>query len=176
MPHFLHLGVRRPFGPCGPLCAPRRGARGPWPRGHTIAAREPSVVAPRVNLDRVRVVLTPCKLDLQSRYPVPFTHSQTLGNFGYEDADCLALLVSAWLGLFHEISPDRVIGDYSPLALLAVRFAGLPAMTYGTGFEVPPDIKPLPNLRPELACDVSTLIAQEPWFCSRIANSILTRP
>jgi UDP:flavonoid glycosyltransferase YjiC (YdhE family) len=77
----------------------------------------------------------------------PASLAEILLRFGYFRAEHLAGLVRAWRDLFELLRPGLVVGDFSPTALLAARIAGIPAVTFGTGFCRPPPLHPLPNLR-----------------------------
>ena len=52
-----------------------------------------------------------------------------------------------WRDLYAEIQPDLIVADHSPTSLLAARGLGIRCITVGTGFLIPPDLTPLPNLR-----------------------------
>lgn len=64
---------------------------------------------------------------------------------GYGERDTLRGLISGWLGLFELFTPDVVVIDYAPTALLAARIAGVPMVLTGSGFELPPPSSPLPS-------------------------------
>lgn len=66
---------------------------------------------------------------------------------GFDHADALGGLVSAWRSLYAQLQPDWVIYDHAPTALFAAR--GLPfKKTYvGTGFSMPPHGEHFPRFR-----------------------------
>jgi UDP:flavonoid glycosyltransferase YjiC (YdhE family) len=80
----------------------------------------------------------------------PLNYSEILMNYGYLVADGLTGLVGAWRSLFSLTGCDAIVANHAPTALLAARSLGLPAMTLGTGFHLPPNIAPMPNMRPWL--------------------------
>lgn len=63
------------------------------------------------------------------------------------DADVQAR-VRSWQALFERLKPAVLVCDHAPTALLAARGGGIRCIITGNGFVVPPDISPLPELRP----------------------------
>jgi len=57
--------------------------------------------------------------------------------------------------------PDMVVVDFAPTALLAAHSLGLPRVTYGNGFFVPPRSTPLPPFRFDAPIDVGRLARTE---------------
>lgn len=80
----------------------------------------------------------------------PLSYAEILLRFGYHDADMLQGLVAAWKGVLELTGAQLVVADHAPSALLAARILGIPAMTLGSGFYVPPRVVPVPNMRPWL--------------------------
>lgn len=66
-----------------------------------------------------------------------------LGN-GYLKADSLDALVRGWQSAIDLFSPDVVVADYAPTAVIAARTRGVPCASVGNGFYVPPHASPLP--------------------------------
>ena len=105
------------------------------------------------------------------------TFAHILHNHGFGDLCELRALAAAWRNLFEIVSPDLIVFDHSPTALLAAR--GLPAKKalIGTGFFCPLDEYPLADLRPGLpealaACGrMKTACGPTPTRCSPPGDS-----
>lgn len=78
----------------------------------------------------------------------PESYAGILRAEGYADRGVLAAAVGEWLDWLRRIEPAAVVADFAPGAALAARAAGLPLITLGLGFEVPPQTDPLPSIRP----------------------------
>ena len=81
---------------------------------------------------------------LQTTKPIE-SYGEMLIIGGYGEHDTLRGLIEGWLGLFKLFIPDAVLIDYAPTALLAARIKGIPTVLTGSGFELPPQSKPLPS-------------------------------
>jgi UDP:flavonoid glycosyltransferase YjiC (YdhE family) len=93
--------------------------------------------------------------------PAPLNAPDILLNLGYADAAGLAGALRAWQSLVRLVRPSLLLCDYAPTALLAARAAGLPRLTLGSGFSVPPAGKPMPSLRPWAAIDPALLMQRD---------------
>ncbi len=78
----------------------------------------------------------------------PLSYADILLRFGYAQADDLLGLTVAWRELFALLKPALVLADHAPTAILAARTLGIPVMLFGSGFFAPPQVHPLPNMRP----------------------------
>jgi len=72
------------------------------------------------------------------------SYPKILHNAGYDKASRLSGMISAWRNLIELIDPDLMVFDYSPTAMLATRDMGAGRIAIGTGFHLPPDIRPIP--------------------------------
>lgn len=100
------------------------------------------------------------------------TFAHILHNTGWSNPHDLNKLVSDWRKLIATVRPDLIIADHSPCALLAARIEGVPCVTFGTGFFLPLDQTPLPNLRLSPEIDLDQQAADEDRVL-RNANAIL---
>ncbi|HEY4373805.1 MAG TPA: hypothetical protein VGN52_17895 [Burkholderiales bacterium] len=73
-------------------------------------------------------------------------YSEVVMRYGYYNAELLTPLLHGWRELIREATPDLVITDHAPTALLAARSLGIPAARIGTGFCCPPAQEPEPPL------------------------------
>ena len=75
-------------------------------------------------------------------------YSSVLLMCGYDNSDNLYLVLKAWRALFNTIGADFVIAEHAPTALLAANSLSIPHAMYGSGFTVPPLLKPMPTMTP----------------------------
>ena len=73
------------------------------------------------------------------------SYPKVLHNAGYDRASRLSGMISAWRNLIELIDPDLMLFDYSPTAMLATRDMDAGRIAIGTGFHLPPDIRPIPK-------------------------------
>ena len=85
---------------------------------------------------------------LPQKRNAPANYSEMLMAAGYGESSSLSGRVQAWTSLFKLHRSDVVVINHAPTALLAARATGLPAVVTCIGFEVPPQVAPLPSIRP----------------------------
>jgi UDP:flavonoid glycosyltransferase YjiC (YdhE family) len=91
---------------------------------------------------------------------------------GWSDHSALWGLVQAWLSIFHLFRPDNLILDYSPTVSLAALIAGIPSVSVGNGFELPPLTDPLPAF-PGFSWATGERAAASESEAMRSANAVL---
>lgn len=79
--------------------------------------------------------------------PTQANLAEILLSCGYLEANAIEGLVQGWRDQFGLLRPDLLVADYAPTALLAARTMGLPSVTLGIGFYMPPQDQALPPLR-----------------------------
>ena len=93
------------------------------------------------------------------RPAMSFAH--ILHNVGFDDPSRLTAVAGSWRMLFDLVRPDLIIFEHSPTALLAARAGSAERVVIGTGFTLPPDDRPLPNLRRWRRVNADQLLADE---------------
>ena len=94
-------------------------------------------------------------------FPAPNSYAEILRNCGFWSTGELLSRVKAWRKLYELTSPDLLVVDHAPTALLAGHGLQIPKVLYGLGFFSPPRIMPLPNLRPWLPVPERHLVESE---------------
>ena len=110
----------------------------------------------------VRCLQAPVRLNqVRDCVELPATFAHVLHNAGFGRVEELQPLVDAWRALLDLVSPDLVICEHSPTALLASQAHRVKRLVIGTGFSCPPDRHPLPDWRPYLRHDPARLLHDE---------------
>ncbi len=68
----------------------------------------------------------------------PRTFPEILMELGFNDPEFIAGLIRAWRELLRVTGCDALVADYSPIAVLSARLAGVTTLAFGTGFTLPP--------------------------------------
>jgi UDP:flavonoid glycosyltransferase YjiC (YdhE family) len=100
--------------------------------------------------------------------PSPISHSDVLLNLGFDDVRALHGALRAWRSMLELLAPQVVVADYAPTALVAASLAGVPRVTVGSGFALPPAGDPVPALRPWVAIDRAVLKALDDRLVQRV--------
>jgi UDP:flavonoid glycosyltransferase YjiC (YdhE family) len=89
------------------------------------------------------------------------SYPQILLSTAFNHVDELRARVRAWRSLFEMLRPDVLVADHAPTALLAARGGLMRCVITGNGFVLPPDVSPLPELRPWAPADPRLLADAE---------------
>lgn len=91
----------------------------------------------------------------------PANYAELLVAEGWCDRKALHGLIAAWVELMAWGQFDVVVADHAPGALVAARLTGRAAIPFGSGFEIPPNIEPMPSIRPWENFSRERLLASE---------------
>lgn len=96
--------------------------------------------------------LTYCQAPMPSRrfgpaHP-PANYAEILLGEGYGDGMALLGMTRAWQSLLELHDSSLLLADHAPTALLAAQLSGIPHVAIGNGFAIPPEVSPLPSIRP----------------------------
>ncbi|MDK9726246.1 MAG: hypothetical protein OEL88_15375 [Sterolibacteriaceae bacterium MAG5] len=78
----------------------------------------------------------------------PANYAEMLAAEGWCDKDALLGHLQAWMSVIRLGCFDAVVADHAPGALVAAHILERPAISFGSGFEIPPDVEPMPGIRP----------------------------
>ena len=117
--------------------------------GHRVlfAVRDPRVAAEVLTPAGFEFLPVPLPPNTPGAPEAPISYSDILVAAGFGDALTAVGLTRGWLSLFAVAHPDVLVADHAPMALLAARIAGIPAVPIGSGFTVPPSTSPAPSIR-----------------------------
>jgi hypothetical protein len=145
-------------------------------KGHRVIAAIKDVTQ-AANLSpsgAVQCVQAPVRLNsVRAPFQLPSTFAHILHNAGFGAVDELRPFFDAWRSLYDLVSPDLILCEHSPTALLASQTRNVRRMIIGTGFSCPPDRSPLPDWRPYLKNDPARLAHDEAHVRSVINELLL---
>ncbi|MDZ7791046.1 MAG: hypothetical protein U5L08_11255 [Xanthomonadales bacterium] len=96
--------------------------------------------------------------DLRSR---PDAWPEMLLGLGFGDPQQMGPRIDWFLAEIERRSPDALVCEHAPTALLAARIARVPVMAIGTGWTLPPAFEPMPAYRPTLQIEEAELRRRE---------------
>jgi len=114
------------------------------------------------------IVQSPILRSNIERSTAPINYPDLLIHEGYDDAVFLNGAVHGWKGLLEILTPSLVVFNHAPTALIAARILDIPVMMIGTGFEIPPQMSPMPSFRPMQNLPSSVLAQPENFILDQI--------
>ena len=117
-------------------------------RGHDVVCVMKDAPASRVMLggEAIPVLPAPVWKKPRKRLGETINLAEVLINLGYLVTGQLASVMADWRDLFRVLNPDLLVVNHAPSALLAARDADFKVAHFGTGFSLPPRLKPIPSL------------------------------
>ncbi len=109
------------------------------------------------------------KLPPQPRIPNPRTLAGLAWNLGYNDKPVIQSVVDQWIRLIAGFQPDLVISDFGIGAAVAALSLGCKHVRIGTGFECPPPMDPMAQLKMATSADGHS---ESDWHAEFICDSI----
>ena len=153
-------------------------AQGLRSRGHrvVVAMKHLSRADSVLGREGVLFLQSPVK-NLPEPRPIqpPAIFAHLLHNVGYSSERELWTLSEAWRNLYDFIKPDLIVFDHAPTALLAARGFHARKVVIGSGFCIPVDQSPLPNLRPWIKADPWQLRVDEQAVLDRMNQVLIER-
>lgn len=142
--------------------------------GHAVlfAVRDTRIAAEVLGPAGFRYVQAPIVTAQGRLVAPPVNYAELLVAEGWHDRRALLGHLSAWRSLIALGRFDAVIADHAPGALLAARIAGCPGIPLGSGFEIPPDVSPMPTIRPWEHPSAERLLATETAVLSDINAAV----
>ncbi|MFI4967196.1 MAG: glycosyltransferase [Gammaproteobacteria bacterium] len=140
--------------------------------GHTVIFAVRDLTGAEAVLGESGIPYFQAPANFAPRHGSMHSYPQILLHTAFQDQDDLSSRARAWRALYALLEPDILVCDHSPTALLAARGLPLHCVATGNGFVLPPDVAPLPELRPWQATDSAQLERDEAQALDR-ANSVL---
>ena len=118
-------------------------------RGHepVFAVRDLTGAEAILGHHGLRWLQAPLWIGQLTNLPPAISYPELLMRFGFLDARGLTGICRAWRNLIELVSPQALVLDHAPTALLATRGLELPRLNLGDGFCIPPRLRPLPAFR-----------------------------
>lgn len=115
--------------------------------GHraVFALRDLSQVEATLGREGLPLLQAPLWLPRAAGLPATANYAELLYTCGYLESERLRAIVRAWRELYALTEPDVVLLNHAPTALLSARGLGFRTLRFGTGFECPPAVSPLPG-------------------------------
>lgn len=129
--------------------------------GHNV-----TFIVDHKKLDIAAKLLTPNKFEfiLGPTEPLPIVYlnrqlnySCILLSLGWGNNLELLKYTNRWCNVIESLKPDIIIADHSPIAILVSFITRIKIVLFGTGFEIPPLVYPMPSIRHDLDIDIKQL-------------------
>jgi len=139
-------------------------------RGHrvTVSVKDISRASLFFRDHTITIMQSPIWLPRPSRPRLTKTIADILAYCGYGSTTGLTTLVQAWSSLLNSISPDIVICDYAPTALLAAKRLGIPRVVLSNSFSFPEPGLPGQDICPWIPAPIEVVRRNEQQIIKNI--------
>jgi UDP:flavonoid glycosyltransferase YjiC (YdhE family) len=132
-------------------------------RGHqaVLALRNPAEAKQLLRGRVLQVMQAPVPDARPTGRGASASYAEILLKRGYQTAETLLPIVETWTRLIGEVSPDLLVADYAPTAMVAARGQGFPVALEGSGFFSPPRVEPIPAFRNWEPTSITRIVQSE---------------
>jgi hypothetical protein len=149
----------------------------------TVVARELSHIHLSLPDPRITFIQAPLSRgDSAFEQQTMTTFAHILATFGFGNKHELRATATAWHTIYDFVSPDVVVAEHAPTALLAARRSNINCAVIGNGFFLPPNVTPFAQLMPWRPADPASSMSDERavlrntnlvldlWGCEKLHN------
>lgn len=130
-------------------------------RGHDVTVAVSAEQLAAASAAGFAVLEAPCYRAPPPPGFVALSYADLLMHGGYAAPDALRDLMAGWRRVFDQTTPDLLVADFAPTAMLMARAGAIPMAAIGDGFSLPPLAAPLPDMRPWASAKPEAIVSVE---------------